>query len=270
MYLSPTLIPQAFGIQSSSVAPDPPMQNPPVEAVLLEAVADRTSMLDFDSAAGVTLAEELVVLVMNVVVLEVIGLTDRASEMLAKAACTLLSAAACDALMTLTDVTVDRGGRVEPEASTVTTLMLFTVLGAGGSSDRISVEVATPGLGVAEVELNELVAEDVGLDVVEDVCALKTLSTSEAIAAACEEASRVDVDDELDDALLREVLEVDAGWGSGIAPARNEVTVCVMVICACACGIMKFGAMLTAGCFSKASQSQVGLMDGARRCGKLL
>lgn len=269
MSLSPTLIPQAFGIQSSSVAPDPPMQKPPVEAALLEAVTDRTSMLDFDTAAGVTLAEELVVLVMNVVVLEGIGLTDRASEMLAKAACTLLSAAACDALMTLTDVTVDRGGRVEPEASTVTTLMLFTVLGAGGSSDRISVEVATPGLGVAEVELNELVAEDVGLDVVEDVCALKTLSTSEAIAAACEEASRPGVDDELDDALL-EALEVDAGWGSGIAPARNEVTVCVTVICACACGIMKFGAMLTAGCFSKASQSQVGLVDGARRCGKLL
>lgn len=237
------------------------MQNPLVEAAPLEAVADRPSMLDVDTAAGVSLAEEILALVMDGV-LEWIGFTERASEMLANAACTLLSAAACDGLMTLIDVTVDRGGSVEPEASIVTSLMLFTVLGEAGSSERISVEVVTPAFGVADVELNELV--------VEDVCALKRLRTSEAIVATCEEASIVDVDDGLDNVMLLIILEVDAGREPGIEPARKEVTVCVTVTCACACGIMKFGAMLTAGCFSKAVQSQVVFIDGTRRCGRLL
>jgi len=74
-----------------------------------------------------------------------------ASMLLFAAALAELAAAACKGSMTVVAVTVGRAGSVEPDGSTVTSLTLLMVSCGGGIWDRIMVEVATPGVCVAEL-----------------------------------------------------------------------------------------------------------------------
>lgn len=201
------------------------------------------------------------------VVLDGIGSGVRAADKLAIASDTLLSAAmlaaalelaaaACEASMTMVEVTVGREGSVEPEASTVTSLMLLTVLCGGATSDSISVDVAMPGMGVVVVLLVLLLV----VVVVELVKVLNMLRTSDATAAAWDEASAVNV-------LLAVVTEAVGRMGSesGSTPPLKTVTVCVIA----ACGSMKFGAMLIPGCLL-VSQLHAAAVGDTSREGKLL
>ena len=96
------------------------------------------------------------------------------------------------------------------------------------------------------------------------------LTKFEAIAAACEDASTDEVlDVELELVLVELLLVVELEVGSMSPRASAPMIVTVWTTGACACGMTKFGAMLTAGCLSSA-QLQAAAVPGTSCEGRLL
>ena len=207
---------------------------------------------------AVATADEITLVSAGVAVVARIGLGMRALLIEDIAAWIELSAAAS----MIVEVGVGPGGRVEPEASTVISLMLLTVLRCG-TSERMSVEVAAPGFSVNElvVELDEVI--ELVVDVVK---VLIMLIRFDAMAAASDEGLIVLVVDVPE--LLLLVVDVLLGSSSDKAPAPGEVT--VTVTGAWACGMTKFGEMLIAGCLSCASQLHAGPFVPTSLNGRLL
>jgi hypothetical protein len=149
--------------------------------------------------------------------------------------------------MKVVEVTVGRGGRVDPSGLTVTSCTLFTVLRGGALAVMSFVEVATPG---TIVMLLELAVTAVAAE-------WSAPSKPEASAAACECASTAD-----EVVLVPEFMDVEE-------LCATEKLVTIVTVCitgACAGGMTKFGAMLIAGC----SLPQLHAVGSTRREGRLL
>jgi len=182
----------------------------------------------------------LVMDVRNVVLDGTIGFATRAADMLDIAAWMLLSAAAlncataaaCEASKTAVEVTVDCGWRVEPDASTVMSWTLLTVLLGGGISDRISVDVAAPGSAVTTL-VDEL---EVVVVIEEGSARLPNRpSRSEAMAAPGVEVpieEVLDFEPEIKLVVLLLEIVLIVGRVSPSGPSRATVTVCVTSACA--------------------------------------
>jgi hypothetical protein len=135
---------------------------------------------------------------------------------------------------------------------TVNITVLFTVLRVGVMT-TVDVGAGSVTVTIPVFELDEDVLEELELDGV-DVAVRTMLAISDASAWACDVGFAVLV-------LLVDVVEEDeVGWISGCAGAAVTVTTLPP------CGIMKFGAMLMAGC----AQSHTSTPVWTRRCGRLL